>query len=76
MIDHSSFVGVLYRSFHRDQLGKKGSLFLEAKQIQKGGAFTVRKWDFERVLGKLKVQKITWKIWVVKPESLKDLSKF
>jgi hypothetical protein len=43
MLDHSSLVGVLYRSLHRDQQGKKGSLFLEAKQIQKGGAFTVRK---------------------------------
>jgi hypothetical protein len=42
MDDHSSLVGVLYRSLHRDQQGKKGSLFLEAKQIQKGGAFTVK----------------------------------
>jgi hypothetical protein len=31
--DHSSLVGVLYRSLHRDQQGKKGSLFPEAKQI-------------------------------------------
>jgi hypothetical protein len=69
-------VGVLYRSLHRDQQGKKCSLFLEAKRIQKGGAFTVRTWGFERVLGRLKVQKLTWQIWVVKPESLKDLSKF
>jgi hypothetical protein len=40
--DHSSLVGVFYRSLHRDQQGKKGSLFPEAKQIQKGGGFTVR----------------------------------
>jgi hypothetical protein len=52
-------VRVSYRSLHRDQQGKKGSLFPEAKQIQKGGAFTVRKWGFERVLGRLKFQKIT-----------------
>jgi hypothetical protein len=31
--DHSSLVGVLYRSLHRDQQGKKGSLFPEAKKI-------------------------------------------
>jgi hypothetical protein len=52
-------VGVLYHSLHRDQQGKKDSLFPEAKQIQKGGAFTIRKWSFERVLGRLKFQKIT-----------------
>jgi hypothetical protein len=52
--DYSSLVGVLYRSLHRDQQGKKGSLFPEAKQIQKGGAFSVRKWGFERVLRRLK----------------------
>jgi hypothetical protein len=52
-------VGVLYHSLHRDQQGKKGSLFPEAKQIQKGGAFTVRTRGFERVLGRLKVQILT-----------------
>jgi hypothetical protein len=52
-------VGVLYRSLHRDQQGKKGSLFPEAKQIQKGGGFTVRTRGFERVLGRVKVQKLT-----------------
>jgi hypothetical protein len=31
--DRSSLVGVLYRSLHRDQQGKKGSLFPEAKLI-------------------------------------------
>jgi hypothetical protein len=48
-------VGVLYRSLHRDQQGKKGSLFPEAKQIQKGGSFTIRTKGFERVLGRFKV---------------------
>jgi hypothetical protein len=52
-------VGVLYRSLHRDQQGKKGSLFPEAKQIQKGGDFTIRTRGFERVLGRVKVQKLT-----------------
>jgi hypothetical protein len=42
LTDHSSLVGFLYHSLHRDQQGKKGSLFPEAKQIQKGGAFSVR----------------------------------
>jgi hypothetical protein len=41
--DQYGLVGVLYRSLHRDQQGKKGSLFPEAKQIQKGGIFSVRK---------------------------------
>jgi hypothetical protein len=38
-----------------DQQGKKGSLFPEAKQIQKGGDFTVSTRGFERVLGRFKV---------------------
>jgi hypothetical protein len=58
-LDHSSLVGVLYRSLHRDQQGKIGSLFPEAKQIQEGGGFTVRTRGFKRVLGRVKVQKIT-----------------
>jgi hypothetical protein len=41
--DHYGLVGVLYRSLHRDQQGKKGSLFSAAKQIQKGGVFSVKK---------------------------------
>jgi hypothetical protein len=53
--DHSSLVGVLYRSLHRDQQGKKGSLFPEAKQIQKGGGFTIRTRGFESGLGRMKV---------------------
>jgi hypothetical protein len=57
--DHSSLVGVLYHSLHKDQQGKKGSLFPEAKQIQKGGGFTVRTKGFEIVLGRVKVQKLT-----------------
>jgi hypothetical protein len=32
-------VGVLYCSLHKDQQGKKGSLFPEAKQIQKRWGF-------------------------------------
>jgi hypothetical protein len=52
-------VGVLYHSLHRDQQGKMGSLFPEAKKIQEGGDFTVRTRGFERVLRRVKVQKLT-----------------
>jgi hypothetical protein len=76
IVDQSSLVGVLYRSLHRDQQGKKGSLFPEAKSIQKGGVFSVKKIKFWKGLRRVKLQKVTWKILVVKPESLKDLSKF
>jgi hypothetical protein len=50
--------------------------FQKLSKFRKVRVLLIRTRGFERFLGRVKVQKLTWEVWVVKPNSLKDLSKF